>query len=111
MENKTIWLLSELYYPIVTSTGYYITEIAEYLAAKGLNVGVICGAIRYNESSDYVFKNHETHNGVKIYRVNSANSDKNNFLKRIVRLFFIKQKFLQGRFTPNQAWRCDSSGD
>ena len=29
---KKIWIISEFYYPIVTSTGYYMTEIAEHLA-------------------------------------------------------------------------------
>jgi len=32
---KRIWIASEYYYPIVTSTGYYMTEIAEYLAKNG----------------------------------------------------------------------------
>ena len=27
---KRIWIASEYYYPIVTSTGYYMTEVAEY---------------------------------------------------------------------------------
>ena len=36
-----VWLVSEFYYPVVVTTGYYVTEIADYLSKKGMNVGVI----------------------------------------------------------------------
>lgn len=84
---KKIWIVSEYYYPIVTSTGYYITEIAEYLANKGLNVHVICTSAKYNETDEYRLLKIEKHNGVTIHRVLSGNIDKNNFVKRTFRLF------------------------
>lgn len=81
-----IWIISEFYYPIVTSTGYYITEIAEYLSLKGMDVHVISTEAKYNEESVYKFKKKEIHNGVNIIRVKVGNIDKNNFLKRTFRL-------------------------
>ena len=50
---KRIWIASEYYYPIVTSTGYYMTEVAEYLAKSGMDVHVICTDARYNETDEY----------------------------------------------------------
>jgi glycosyltransferase involved in cell wall biosynthesis len=84
--NNKIWIVSEYYYPIVTSTGYYITEIAEYLALKGLDVNVISTGSKYNETGDYEFKVREVRNGVNIFRVKAGNIDKNNFVKRAYRL-------------------------
>jgi len=81
-----IWIISEYYYPIITSTGYYITSIAEYLASNGMDVRVICTGSKYNEVSEYFFKKKEIHNGVKIYRVKVKDLDKNVFIKRLFRL-------------------------
>lgn len=84
--GRKIWIVSEYYYPIVTSTGYYMTEIAEYLAAKGLNVHVICTGAKYNETSDYHLPENEIHKNVVIHRVLTGNIDKNHFWKRALRL-------------------------
>lgn len=86
--SKRIWIVSEYYYPIVTSTGYYITEIAEYLASRGMDVNVICTGSRYNETDTYVVTEYEEHNGVKIHRAIVKEIDKNNFVKRSIRLLF-----------------------
>ena len=40
MRNK-LWVISELYYPEATSTGYILTQIAEGLATKGFGVNVL----------------------------------------------------------------------
>lgn len=84
--GKRIWIVSEYYYPIVTSTGYYITEIAEYLASRGMDVNVISTGSRYNETDTFSVQEYEEHNGVKIHRVKLKEIDKNNFVKRTVRL-------------------------
>lgn len=84
-ENK-IWIISEFYYPVVTSTGYYITEIAEFLAKKKKNINVICTSSKYNDENDSKFVSEEYLNGVKIYRTKSGNLDKNNFLQRTIKL-------------------------
>lgn len=87
MGNK-LWVISEFYYPIVTSTGYYVTEIAEYMARQGKDVHVICTSSRYNETREYKTDFTDYHNGVHIHRIQLKNLDKNNFLKRTIRLLW-----------------------
>lgn len=86
MSSKRIWIISEIYYPVKTSTGYYITEISEYLATKTMDVHVICTGATYNNGEKQSHLQEELHNGVKIHRVYTPNVDKNNFGKRFFRL-------------------------
>lgn len=94
--SKKLWIISEFYYPVVTSTGYYMTEIAEYMARQGQEVHVICTSARYNETQEYKNAFTDYHNGVHIHRIHLRNIDKNNFLKRIVRLLW----------TSIRLWSC-----
>lgn len=82
-----IWLISEFYYPVVVSTGYYVTEIAEYLAKQGKDVGVICTNNIYYDSDERSLIVHEEHNGVDIYRVINSKVEKNHLIKRVLGLF------------------------
>src|SRR4051812_1720521 len=41
-KNRRLWVVTELYYPEETSTGYYLTRIAEGLA-EDRDVKVLCG--------------------------------------------------------------------
>lgn len=84
--SKRIWIVSEFYYPIVTSTGFYITEIAESMSRKGMDMHVICTGARYNEIANYQLNKEDIHNGVHIHRVLVSDIDKNNFVKRAFRL-------------------------
>jgi len=88
MRSKRIWVISEIYYPIKTSTGYYVTEIAEYLAVRGIDVHVICTGSTYSEEESMTLLREECHKGVNIHRVFALNIDKNNFFKRTLRLLF-----------------------
>lgn len=89
MTEKNIWIISEIYYPVKTSTGYYITTIAEYLASKGLNVNVITTNAIYNDGEKSSSLNFENIKGVNVFRLNVANTDKNNLFKRFFRLLII----------------------
>lgn len=80
------WIVSEIYYPVKTSTGYYVTEIAEYFAQKGMDVHVICTSSNYNKGEESSNLMEEIRNGVHIHRVSVLNIDKDNFFKRIIRL-------------------------
>jgi glycosyltransferase involved in cell wall biosynthesis len=44
--KQRIWIVSELYYPELTSTGYFVTGIAEGLA-QSYSVSVLCGQPSY----------------------------------------------------------------
>lgn len=63
-----------------------MTEIAEYLATKAMDVHVICTGATYNNGEKQSYMQEELRNGVKVHRVFVPNVDKNNFVKRTFRL-------------------------
>lgn len=63
-----------------------MTEIAEYLAARAMDVHVLCTGSVYNNGEKRSRLNEESRNGVKVHRVYVPNIDKNNFVKRTLRL-------------------------
>jgi colanic acid biosynthesis glycosyl transferase WcaI len=76
MDNKSrLWVVTELYFPEETSTGYYLTCIAEGLADR-FDVKVICGQPNYS-SRGLLAPKHETRNSVEIFRVFGTTLDKN----------------------------------
>jgi colanic acid biosynthesis glycosyl transferase WcaI len=79
---KTIWLLTELYYPEKTSTGFFITGIAEGLAQK-YQVNVITGAATIN-LEPVAKSNFEVHNNVKIFRVRQLLFHKSSLILRLI---------------------------
>ena len=75
VKNDRLWVVSELYYPEETSTGYYLTRIAEGLAAHR-DVKVLCGQPTYSARGTVAPK-HEIHKGVEIFRASGTTLDKN----------------------------------
>lgn len=86
VSKKKIWIVSEFYYPVLTSTGFYVTEIAEFLAKNGKNINVICTNSNYNQKLEYEFIKRECRNGVVIHRIKSYRTDSINFVKRSFKL-------------------------
>ena len=83
----TVWFVSELYYPEATSTGYYVTGIAEGLAATA-TVKVLCSQPTY-ASRGLRVPAHEIRKGVEIFRGAGTTFDKNTMLLRLVNLMTI----------------------
>jgi colanic acid biosynthesis glycosyl transferase WcaI len=83
-EKPRLWVVSEVYYPELTSTGYYLTTLAEGLADT-FDVNVICGQPNY-AARGVKAPRRETHNGVEIHRVWSTALDKNVIVNRIVNM-------------------------
>lgn len=83
-KRPRLWVVSELYYPEVTSTGYYLTQIGEGLAGD-FDVKVLCGQPNYFARGQTAPK-HETHKGVEIFRVAGTRLDKNVILFRLVNM-------------------------
>lgn len=81
-KKSPLWIITELYYPELTSTGYYMTEIAEGLAAER-PVSVICGQPNYS-ARGVTAPRREERNGVRIYRLPFARLNKNVFIFRLV---------------------------
>lgn len=84
IEKQTLWIFTELYYPEETSTGYYLTRIAEGLADE-FRVKVICGQPNYSAKGTIAPKE-EVHKGVKIYRVWATRLNKNIILFRVINM-------------------------
>ncbi len=86
LENrkKTLWVVSELYYPEMTSTGYYLTSIAEGLTDK-FDVKVLCGQPNYSKRGTRADA-HEIHNEVEIFRAFGTTLDKNVIVFRLINM-------------------------
>jgi glycosyltransferase involved in cell wall biosynthesis len=85
--RKRIWIVSELYYPELTSTGYFLTGIAEGLASK-YDVSVLCGQPTYWVRGVRA-PVRETRNGVDVLRCRATTLDKDKLIFRIINLFTV----------------------
>ncbi|MDM7922529.1 MAG: glycosyltransferase family 4 protein [Pyrinomonadaceae bacterium] len=76
--------MTELYYPEETSTGYYMTKIAEGLAGD-FEVSALCGQPNYSKRGTKAAKR-EIHNRVSIYRAFGTTLDKNVIPFRLINM-------------------------
>ncbi len=84
MSRRRLWVISELYYPEETSTGYFLTRIAEGLADR-FDVQVVCGRPTYSERHLTVAWREERL-GATIHRVRSTRFDKESTIGRMLNL-------------------------
>ena len=75
------WIISQVFYPDETSTGYVMTKIAEKLSEKQ-QVHVICGNADYQSKS--LNTRSSLNNNITILRVNTPALDKNRLRNRIL---------------------------
>ncbi|HEV8592770.1 MAG TPA: glycosyltransferase family 4 protein [Pyrinomonadaceae bacterium] len=76
--------MSELYYPEETSTGYYLTRIAEGLT-NDFDVKVICGQPNYS-ARGVIAPSHEFHMDVEIFRARGTRLNKNVIAFRLINM-------------------------
>ncbi len=100
-ETSRVWVVSELYYPEETSTGYYMTKIAEGLVGD-LQVRALCGQPNYSRRGTKAPKR-ELHNGVEIFRTASTTLDKNIVLFRVINMMTLATTML---FTSVRRFRA-----
>jgi|CXWL01.1.fsa_nt_gi glycosyltransferase involved in cell wall biosynthesis len=86
-QKNTLWVLTEVYYPEEISTGYYLTSIAEGIAASR-NVKVITGQPKHMSRGMRAAKR-ETRNGVEIFRSWGTTLDKNVMAFRLFNMLTI----------------------
>ncbi|MBS1802801.1 MAG: glycosyltransferase family 4 protein [Acidobacteria bacterium] len=99
--TQRVWFVSELYYPELTSTGYFLTNIAEGIADT-FDVAVLCCQPSYL-SRGIRAPAHEIHNGVDIHRCWTTTFDKNKLYFKVVNLFVASlSMFLRGLFLFRQ---------
>ena len=80
MPKPRLWVVSELYYPEQTSTGYFLTRIAEGLT-DAFDVQVICGKPSYSERG-VVTRRREDRNGTTIHRMRATHFNKDRLVLR-----------------------------
>jgi len=85
--HQRVWIISELYYPELTSTGYFLTGIAEGLATD-YDVSVLCGQPSYWARGTRA-PSSEVRNGVHVQRCSATTLDKNKVVFKIVNLITI----------------------
>jgi colanic acid biosynthesis glycosyl transferase WcaI len=83
-QDQNLWIVTELYYPEETSTGYYLTRVAEGLAVD-FRVKVLCGQPNYSGRGIRAPKR-EIHNEVEIFRAFGTTLDKNVILYRLINM-------------------------
>jgi len=83
-KKPRLWVITEVYYPEMISTGYYLTSIAEGVATD-FDVKVICGQPNYAARGTIAPKR-EVHNDVEIFRAWSTRLDKNVIPYRVVNM-------------------------
>jgi glycosyltransferase involved in cell wall biosynthesis len=82
-----LWILTEVYFPEMISTGYYLTTIAEGLA-KSREVKVLTGQPKHM-SRGAKAPAREVVNDVEIFRAAATTFDKNVFFLRLVNMLTI----------------------
>ncbi len=83
-EMKTLWVVTELYFPEETSTGYYLTRIAEGLTGD-FNVKALCGQPNYSARGNRA-PARETRNKVQIFRCLGTTFNKNMIPLRLINI-------------------------
>lgn len=82
-KQETLWIISELFPPEETSTGYIMGEIANAMTKK-YNVKVICGPEVYDEKKTVVSGNGVViDKSIQLFRVPVVKENKNSKLSRI----------------------------
>ncbi|MEP6901983.1 MAG: glycosyltransferase family 4 protein [Actinomycetota bacterium] len=79
-----LWVVTELYYPEETSTGYYLTRIAEGLT-EDFEVKVLCGQPNYSAKGVKAPKR-EIHKNVEIFRSFGTTFNKNVIIFRLLNM-------------------------
>ncbi len=85
--QKTVWILSELFYPEETGSGYFITRIAEAIAARH-RVGVLTVQPTY-QARGIKAPVEETFKGMFIHRCRATSLNKDILPFRLVNLLTI----------------------
>ena len=82
-DKPSLLFVNQHYYPDFASTGQHLTDLAEYLAAEGYDVSVLCSQGKYLAGQLEVPKR-EVHNGVTIRRVKATSFGRGTHLGRLV---------------------------
>lgn len=95
MNKSVLWIVSELFPPEETSTGYIMGEIANIMAQK-YEVKVICGPEVYDEKKKNVGGVKQSiDSSIQLFRVDAVQEDKNSKLSRIKKFMLMSWRLYQ----------------
>jgi len=80
---NSVLFVNQHYWPDVASTGQHLTDLCEYLAARGFDVAVLTGRAKYTAGAVEAPRE-ESHNGVHIQRLSGTKFGRKSHLGRIV---------------------------
>ncbi len=78
----SVLFVNQHYWPDVASTGQHLTDLAEYLAARGLDVEVLTSRVHYT-AGRVAAPEHETRNGVAVRRLRGTAFGRGRTLGRL----------------------------
>src|SRR5690606_25676248 len=87
-ESRSVWVVTEVYYPEMISTGYYLTSVAEGVAQVFPKVGVICGQPNY-AARGVKAPSHEIKDNVEIRRGFTTTLNKDVIPFRLVNMLVL----------------------
>jgi glycosyltransferase involved in cell wall biosynthesis len=90
VKKENLWIVSDIFYPNQTSTGFYLTEIAKYISNYS-EVNVITKKDTFRQSNEY--KKDKDFLNIKVHEVWSPSLNKNNLISRFFLLFFVTFSF------------------
>ena len=104
-KQETLWVISELFPPEATSTGYIMGEIANAMTEK-YDVKVICGPEVYDEKKQSFSDNLQSiDDSIEIIRVAPVKENKGNKLSRIKK--FILMSWQLYKVAKKKINKCD----
>lgn len=90
--TKRLWIVTELFPPDETSTGYIMGEIANAMAHK-YKVGVICGPEIYDKRKKLDANNkYRLHESIEVYRTKGLSWDKNTVKGKILSFLLMSKR-------------------
>lgn len=88
---KKFWIISQLFYPDETSTGYVMTKIAETLTDIA-QVNVICGSSEYQSKN--LSSKDKLNDKINLFRIHTPNLNKNKLGNRVIVFFYFTTSVL-----------------
>src|SRR5690242_3951688 len=86
-KRNKILVLSQFFYPEYVTSSVLVTQMAEDLAASGLDVEVLCGMPKEYLSGQVKAKGKEQHNGLLIRRVGYLQLSRKSTIGRLLNYF------------------------
>lgn len=83
-QRPRLWLVSGIFYPDLTSTGYYMSALARGLSAK-FDIKVLCGRPNYS-GKGHIVPRHDFYHEAEVFRCSGTTLDRNVVVYRVINM-------------------------